>query len=234
MSSTPVACAVPEAASVMRLGRLHQLERVIERGLTTFIEVGLALQEIREQRLYKPAYSTFQHYCAERWGWTRIRAHQLIDAARVVGVLTAVNTATPLPTSERQARELAPLADDAAALSDAWREARERYGEDPTADELRAVVRGTDTGATSALAPSGDPLHELLEAYDRYLHSDLALKHAAYEQNDIRQIVLYFAGPEFPRMLDELQLVMGASGTGTHSEAVQWLVDRWCAEATTP
>ena len=146
-------------------------------------------------------------------------------------VLTAVNIAAPLPHTERQARELVPLADDAAALSDAWREARDRYGEEPTSEELRAVVRGTDAGAAPASAPSGDPLRELQEAYQRYLRSDLDVKHAVHEQNFIRQIVLLYAGDEYTRMLEGLEQVMAASGTDTHSEAVQWLVQYWRGEA---
>jgi hypothetical protein len=46
--------------------RLETLERVIESGLRTFVEVGEALMEIRDQRLYQDA--TFEDYCRERWG----------------------------------------------------------------------------------------------------------------------------------------------------------------------
>ncbi len=58
--------------------RLLECERVIERGLNTFVEVGAALLEIRDGRLYKNDYSTFEDYCRERWGFTRMRATQLI------------------------------------------------------------------------------------------------------------------------------------------------------------
>jgi hypothetical protein len=35
------------------------------------IDVGLALLEIRDQRLYREAgYRTFEEYCKERWGWS--------------------------------------------------------------------------------------------------------------------------------------------------------------------
>src|SRR5207245_205932 len=74
--------------------------------MVTFIEVGNALAEIRDRRLYKDqGFSSFEDYCQERWGWSRVRAHQYIGAAEVAGLLTNVNT----PKNEAQARELVGL-----------------------------------------------------------------------------------------------------------------------------
>lgn len=112
---------------------LAQHEAVIERGLQTFYDVGTALLSIRDKRLYRADYSTFEDYCRERWQMSRIRAYQLMEAAGVVGNLlpigntemsTMVNTdlqsstIVELPTSERQARELVGLEADAQRL--AW------------------------------------------------------------------------------------------------------------------
>ena len=100
--------------SEMLITRLAECEQVIERGLGTFVEVGEALLEIRDSRLYRESHRTFEDYCRERWGMSRVRAHQLIDGADVVALLTTVNT--PTPASERVARELAPLADEPETL----------------------------------------------------------------------------------------------------------------------
>jgi hypothetical protein len=51
--------------------RLAELEAVVERGLTTFIEVGEALREIRDARLYKASHGTFEAYLRERWAISR-------------------------------------------------------------------------------------------------------------------------------------------------------------------
>jgi hypothetical protein len=51
--------------------------------LATFVEVGHALLEIRENRLYRDGFTTFDDYCRDRWGFERTRAHRLIEAARV-------------------------------------------------------------------------------------------------------------------------------------------------------
>jgi len=89
--------------------RLSELEGVISRGLQTFVEVGHALKEIRDSKLYREEFTTFEKYCKDQWGWSRIRAHQLIDGATVSDeMLTIVNKT---PATESQARELGRIKD---------------------------------------------------------------------------------------------------------------------------
>jgi hypothetical protein len=87
--------------------RLAVLEATIERGLQTFIEVGKALLEIRDDRLYRQqGFTTFEAYCQERWNWSHRHANRQIEAARVVQNLGPIG---PKPKNEAQARELARL-----------------------------------------------------------------------------------------------------------------------------
>lgn len=83
---------------------LPELERVIERGQQTFIEVGRALLEIRDRRLYRETHATFEAYCRERWGWGRDYAYKHIDAAHVANALST--SVGKLPASEAQARAM--------------------------------------------------------------------------------------------------------------------------------
>jgi hypothetical protein len=85
--------------------RLADLERVVERGLQTFYEVGSALLEIREGRLYRETHKTFEGYCRERFGFSSSRGRQLIAATRTVTAVTQLGI--PAPKTEREARELA-------------------------------------------------------------------------------------------------------------------------------
>lgn len=48
--------------------RLKELESVIERGTKTFIEVGYALAEIRDQRLYRQTHATFESVLCRAMG----------------------------------------------------------------------------------------------------------------------------------------------------------------------
>ena len=59
---------------------------VIEHGLQTFFDVGTALMVVRNDRLYREEYGTFEDYCQQKWGWTRQRANQLIASADVVAI----------------------------------------------------------------------------------------------------------------------------------------------------
>jgi hypothetical protein len=81
---------------------LARLEATIQAGRNTFVSVGIAVGEIRERRLYRKDYDTFEDYCQVRWGWNAQRSRQLINAAAVV---QALPVGTMVPT-ERAAREL--------------------------------------------------------------------------------------------------------------------------------
>jgi len=96
-----------DALTTIETNRLSTCEAVIERGLKTFYEVGAALAEIRDARLYRQSHGTFEDYCRERWGMTRRRANQLIEATSIYD--TIGDLGTMVPTSERQIRPLAGL-----------------------------------------------------------------------------------------------------------------------------
>lgn len=95
----------------LEIERLADLESVIKRGQKTFIEVGNALEEIRDERLYRASYQDFDEYCMAKWGWGYKRAHQLITSASVAKSLqnnTKMSTMVDI-SNERQARELAKI-----------------------------------------------------------------------------------------------------------------------------
>ena len=58
--------AVLQALTLTEQERLQCLERIIERGLQTFYEVGTALLEIRDASLYRQTHPTFEAYCRQR------------------------------------------------------------------------------------------------------------------------------------------------------------------------
>lgn len=82
--------------------RLARNETRISQGLASFVEVGEALSDIRDARLYRATHGTFEEYCRTKWNMTDRRARQLMDASEI-------GTMVPQITSERQARELARI-----------------------------------------------------------------------------------------------------------------------------
>lgn len=86
------------------LTTLEFLEDAIQKSIASFIEIGQALTEIRNGRLYRDTHSTFEGYCKERWDIGKNYANKLIVSAKVVN-----NLGTVVPTTERQVRPLTKL-----------------------------------------------------------------------------------------------------------------------------
>ena len=84
---------------------LERLESIIEKGVKQFVSVGNALAEIRERRLYHENHDAFEDYCQQVWGFTKQRASQLIQAAKVEAVCQPV---VDVP-NERVARAIAAV-----------------------------------------------------------------------------------------------------------------------------
>ena len=102
---------------------------VIQKGKDTFVEVGNALAEIRDSRIYRNSFATFEEYCRERWKFNRDYVNKVIRAAVVVANL---DTVVSKPETERQARPLTKL--PAKEQPAAWAKAQEKA----------AVEAGTD------------------------------------------------------------------------------------------
>jgi hypothetical protein len=131
---------------IVHTDRLGELERIIEQKIEGFIAVGQALVEIRESRLYKQHYSSFDEYCRERWQFTARHANRLIG-----GTVAAARLGPTGPTHESQVRPLLQLEPDERA--GAWQEAVEAAPDgQPTAAQVDQVVRRR--GAREALTSS--------------------------------------------------------------------------------
>ncbi|HUU98565.1 MAG TPA: DNA N-6-adenine-methyltransferase [Phycisphaerae bacterium] len=131
-----------QSLSVNVTDELASQEAVIERGLQGFTDIGLALSRIRDGKLYRQEYATFESYCQSRWQLSRPRAYQLIEAATITEAIeAALEMSTmvdiPLPSSERQARELVGLTPEEAV--EVMREASEATDGKPTAGAIRTA-----------------------------------------------------------------------------------------------
>ena len=124
---------------------LKSLESRINKGLNTFREVGEALLEIRDKRLYRTEHATFESYCRERWSLDRARAYQLMGAAEVASVIPDV-------ANEVQARELLPMVhSDPEMAKRVWKDVT-ASDEPVTAPRIREAVRAV----TGVIASNGN------------------------------------------------------------------------------
>lgn len=140
------------AAHAIETTELAELERVISDGLRTFVEVGRALAKIRDGKLYQgEGFKSFEAYCRERWDFTRMRAHQLIQAAEVSENVKHV-LHDEAPANPRQAAELAKL--PAGEQPRAWQEAVATAPEGKVTAKHVAAVVAKIKGEESASSPS--------------------------------------------------------------------------------
>lgn len=141
-------------------------EKVIEQGLHTFIDVGHALAAIRDGKKYKAlGYGNFEEYVSKRWDMSRERARQLMNAADIASVLPT-KVGILAPASERQVRPLAPLAKrDPDAARDAWAEAAEQAGGQPTAADVQAAVNKRQPRKLEHPARFSDPILDTIATH---------------------------------------------------------------------
>lgn len=103
-----------QALSILSSDDVRELvtcEEIIAKGWDTFVEVGRALAHIRDRRLYRADFDTFEAYCRQKWHYRRAHAYRLIGAAEVMEVLSPVGD-IPLPRNEAQVRPLLGLKPD--------------------------------------------------------------------------------------------------------------------------
>ncbi|MBD2309922.1 hypothetical protein H6G17_31430 [Chroococcidiopsis sp. FACHB-1243] len=157
IEATPAPVQVLEELTPDEERERHRLELKVERA---FFEAGVALRELKEQRLYRSTHRSFEEYCYARFGYTRRRPYQLIEAAIVFENLCTNGTQNSetndlctngtqdrapiverqvLPTSERQVRDLVNLEPE--QQRQVWQQAvKQAEGKVPTGRIVRSVV----------------------------------------------------------------------------------------------
>lgn len=96
-----------ESLTTQESFQLVKLEKIIKNGEKTFVEVGDALAQIRDNKLYRVDHNTFEDYCNEVWGWSKQHSYRLISAAPVaksnpqVTNLAAAKSLSKVPPPKR-------------------------------------------------------------------------------------------------------------------------------------
>ncbi len=123
--------------SVAEKQRMVVYESAVEAGFVSQNAQILAMVQIRDERLYRAEYGTFDAYCERRWGKSAHRVNELIRAASVIKNISenngtnssevlsetienGTNSSEVLPNTS-QATELAKL-DDPEEQVEVWQE----------------------------------------------------------------------------------------------------------------
>jgi hypothetical protein len=92
---------------------LKRCEKTIEKGMATFLDVGRALLEIQQDKLYRDKHGTFEAYCKGRWEMGKSQAYRLIDAVEVDEQIKMSPIGDKMEIkNESQARELVGVSQD--------------------------------------------------------------------------------------------------------------------------
>jgi hypothetical protein len=145
--------------------RLAELESAVQTHLESFLTVGRSLCEIRNRRLYRQHFATFEDYCARKWGFSGSRGLDLVRSASVAEHLLAGPAASdgedaPLPP-DLSPDTLRPLQKLEPELQSAcWRLAS-RITDHPTNHVVSKIVRTVQNAINQGGNGGGQPKPKL-------------------------------------------------------------------------
>lgn len=193
-------------------GLLERCEAVIVTGRKAFVDVGGALTTIRDEKLYRDQFQTFENYCKVRWEFDRSHAYRFINSADVMRSLSPIGDILPLPKNEAQTRPLVSV--PAEKRLEAWKNAIELAGDgDVTARHVASAAKRICPPAPRPAALK----HEASNAGSRS-RKVVALKGTSDVLDLVDSITsLVTAGnsADALELLGRLRLMLGASETDT-------------------
>jgi hypothetical protein len=151
VTAIPRGLGTVEVLSEVEQAKLQACEAVMALGWTSFLEVGDALAQIRDGRLYRCEFESFEAYCRLKWEYSRRQIDRFISAAQVVTQLRP-NWSQCMPANESQLRILIGLTAEEARQT--WQRALEMArGRRFSARLVKSALKELRfTGQTSAVA----------------------------------------------------------------------------------
>jgi hypothetical protein len=98
----------------------ERLEAIVERGIQKFLEVGLALGELRARRLYRTTHPTFAEYVKDRFGLARSTVDGVIRSAQTAQSLLDSGLDLPANVGEAMIRPISALPGDDDLKAATW------------------------------------------------------------------------------------------------------------------
>jgi hypothetical protein len=188
----------------MKQDRLTHLECLIARNQCNFHEIGKALKEIKDKRLYKQTlYETFEAYTKARWDMGRAQAYRLIKSYTVISNLSPIGDI--LPGNEFQVRPLVQL--DLFEQRKAWKDFLDT-GMEITALNIKKFI--TACKATDKAKPV-DLTNQISQAYMDAVQA--MLEQVRVAQNDHWQKTSRQAGLLWNQVIRE-KILSKESGNG--------------------
>ena len=188
----------------MQQDRLKHLETIIAKNQYRFYEIGQALLEIRDSRLYKQAlFTSFEAYARSRWDISRSQLYRLIDAYSVINNLSPIGDR--LPGNEAQTRPLVPLSPP--EQRKIWKE----FLNTKTEVTARNIQKFINERKTKENTPDSDLIDQIGDEYMAAVQK--MLNQVQYAQNDQWQQTSRQAALLWNRVIQE-RIVSRGAGNG--------------------
>lgn len=171
MESVSIKCPQGPLTDLERADLARHMQTV-ERGMLNFVEVGVALLDICDRRLYRETHSTFEEFVKHHYKMSASRAYQLCRAAEVVKTMPEFVDHGP-QINERQARELAKLPPENRA--EVWQKAVETAPENGiTAKHIKSIA--------AEVAPRSKPLTSIV------INVDSEVSQGEYTEREVKPL----------------------------------------------
>ena len=171
----------------MIMERLIQLETLIAGSQEHFDNMGQALKEIRNNRLYKLAlYDTFEAYTRARWDIGRSQAYRLIKFHEVICNLSPIGNI--MPANESQVRPLAQL--DFCEQQEIWKEFI-NSGNDLTALNIKKFIDSHKTKPETKPDLSDQITAEYMNVVKAMLEQIRAARHDHWQKTSQQAALLW-------------------------------------------
>ncbi len=95
-------------------------------------ETSSALEEVRDRRLFRDRYATFEAYCRGEFGFGRQEAGDQIAAAKVAAIVSPIGDKAHVPLTESHLKELAPLVNEPKDVKAIYERVVKRCGKEGT------------------------------------------------------------------------------------------------------
>jgi hypothetical protein len=140
--------------------RKKELVKVVKDGLNKFIEVGMALVELRDKKLYRNTHETFERFVNDSFSIGIRYAQMLMKGTKTVENLKT-RTQVRLPESERQVRPLSEFDNDPDTQAKLWKRAVQKAdGGSPSPALVRDTVEDYFVEEHISLPPEEEELQE--------------------------------------------------------------------------
>lgn len=135
--------------------QLNRYEKTIAKGRDAMLKACKALKAIRDQRLYREKFDTFEDYCLKKWNLARSSAYQRLTLAQAHETLSATAD-KPVEVNERQARALGGLSDE--DMVRVWKQAvKASNTQNPSTKNIKAARKELNLAPVKSGAGKPNP-----------------------------------------------------------------------------